>query len=80
MADDQDTSAAETRAPVVLQVLPELNTGGVERGTVDMAEAIVAAGGRALVASNGGRMEHDLQRIGGKLAQSVIPAHFHGFV
>jgi glycosyltransferase involved in cell wall biosynthesis len=64
MADILETSATSTRAPVVLQVVPELNTGGVERGTVDIAEAIVDAGGRALVASRGGRMEHDLQRVG----------------
>ena len=39
----------------VLQVLPSLGSGGgVERGTVEIADTIVAAGGRALVASNGG--------------------------
>ncbi len=40
----------------ILQVLPSLDTGGVERGTVEMAEAIRAAGGAAIVASAGGRM------------------------
>ena len=45
MAVDAETSAPEMHAPVVLQVLPALNTGGVERGTVDIAEAIVEAGG-----------------------------------
>ncbi len=48
----------------VLQVLPRLETGGVERGTVDVAAAIVAAGGRAIVASAGGRMEAELKRAG----------------
>ncbi len=48
----------------VLQVLPALETGGVERGTVDIAEAIVAVGGRALVASKGGRLELPLLRGG----------------
>ncbi|MEJ1979198.1 MAG: glycosyltransferase [Acetobacteraceae bacterium] len=38
----------------VLQVLPALETGGVERGTVEMVQAIVRAGGSALVASAGG--------------------------
>ena len=48
----------------VLQVLPSLVTGGVERGTVDMAEAVVAAGGRAIVTSEGGPMAHQLARVG----------------
>ena len=42
------------RPPTVLQVLPELVTGGVERGTVEIAGAIVEGGGRAVVASAGG--------------------------
>ena len=42
------------RGPVVLQVIPELSAGGVEQGCIDVATAIVAAGGTALVASHGG--------------------------
>jgi glycosyltransferase involved in cell wall biosynthesis len=57
----------------VLQVLPELNTGGVERGTVDMAKAIVAAGGQAFVASHGGRLVPDLQRNG--ITHITLPLH-----
>lgn len=64
MSVEAVTSAPEGVAPVVLQVLPALNTGGVERGTVDIAEAVVEAGGTALVASEGGRLMHELQRIG----------------
>lgn len=49
----------------VLQVLPALGaSGGVERGTVEIAGAIVEAGGRAIVASAGGPMTHDLKRAG----------------
>lgn len=48
----------------VLQVLPALDAGGVERGAVDVASAIVAAGGKAIVVSSGGRMEAELTRIG----------------
>lgn len=51
---------------VVLQVLPSLGTGGVERGTVEMAEAISAAGGTALVASEGGRLVAAVERAGGR--------------
>lgn len=51
----------------VLQVVPELETGGAEQTTIDMAAAIVRAGGRALVASQGGRMEPRLTEAGGEL-------------
>ncbi|MGO1119128.1 glycosyltransferase [Rhodovibrionaceae bacterium A322] len=50
--------------PVVLQVVPALETGGVERGTVEVATALAQAGAVPLVASSGGRLVHDLQRVG----------------
>lgn len=50
----------------VLQVLPRLETGGVERGTVEIANAITRAGGIALVASEGGRLVEALERVGGR--------------
>ncbi len=52
-------------ALAVLQVLPELVTGGVERGTADIAAAIVRAGGKAIVASAGGPMVREIERSGG---------------
>jgi glycosyltransferase involved in cell wall biosynthesis len=52
------------RPPTVMQVLPELLTGGVERGTVDVAGAIVEGGGRSIVVSAGGPMTHELKRLG----------------
>jgi len=51
---------------VVLQVLPSLETGGVERGTVEIVQAIVAAGGTALVASEGGRLVGAVEQAGGR--------------
>ncbi len=51
---------------VVLQVLPSLETGGVERGAVEIAQAIVAAGGTALVASEGGRLVGAVEQAGGR--------------
>jgi glycosyltransferase involved in cell wall biosynthesis len=57
----------------VLQVTPELNAGGVERTTIEMAEAISRAGGLALVASAGGRLEPDLEAAGGELIR--LPVH-----
>lgn len=49
----------------VLQVLPRLDSGGVERGCVDMAVAIAQAGGTAIVASAGGAMAREITRAGG---------------
>ena len=57
-------SPQPSRYPTVLQVLPALQSGGVERGTLEIAAAIEAAGGRALVASAGGRMVAGLARTG----------------
>ena len=51
------------RKPVVLQVLPEMNHGGVEVGTVEIASGLQAAGVTNFVASGGGRMVYDLQKI-----------------
>lgn len=53
----------------ILQVIPELDAGGAERTTIEVAEAVVAAGGRCLVASRGGRLEADLKAVGGELAR-----------
>lgn len=61
---DPQTSGNQSRMATVLQVLPAMVTGGVERGTIEMAQAIVEAGGRALVASSGGAMVHELTRVG----------------
>jgi len=55
---------AKARPPAVLQVLPSLVSGGVERGTLDMAGALVAAGWTAYVASAGGSLEPELARLG----------------
>lgn len=52
---------------VILQVAPELSAGGVERTVLEVTEAIVAAGGRALLASRGGRLEAEFERLGGEL-------------
>jgi glycosyltransferase involved in cell wall biosynthesis len=52
------------KPPVILQVLPELRSGGVERGTIEIARAIVQAGGKSLVASSGGPMVTQLQKVG----------------
>ncbi len=48
----------------LLQVLPALRSGGVERGTLEIAEAQIAAGYRAIVASTGGEMVPALEALG----------------
>ena len=50
----------------ILQVLPSLGGGGVERGTVDVAAAVVKAGGQATVVSAGGPMLRELERAGAR--------------
>src|SRR4051794_1226633 len=62
--DTIPASSAEGRPPAVLQVIPSLASGGAERGTVEIAAALVAAGWTAYVASSGGPMERQLARAG----------------
>lgn len=56
----------------LLQVVPELETGGAEQTTIDVAQAVVRAGGKALVATRGGRMAARLESDGGRLAQMPV--------
>ncbi len=64
----ESSSSAPTRPPLakpcVLQILPALNGGGVERGTVDVACFLKRAGASPIVVSEGGRLVHDLERAG----------------
>jgi glycosyltransferase involved in cell wall biosynthesis len=53
--------------PAILQVIPGLDAGGAERTTIDVARALVRDGWRALVASEGGRMEPLLSSTGAEL-------------
>ncbi len=52
------------KAPVIMQILPRLDTGGVERGTLDIASALVTAGKCSIVVSSGGTMVRELERVG----------------
>jgi glycosyltransferase involved in cell wall biosynthesis len=49
----------------ILQIIPELEAGGAERTAVDVAAGLAHAGGRALVATEGGRLVGELQAKGG---------------
>lgn len=59
-----DPAVAEPGQPVILQVLPHLDAGGVPRTTLEMAGAIRNAGWTALVASAGGGGLAALDRLG----------------
>lgn len=70
------------RRLTVVQLLPALDAGGVERGTLEIARALVAAGHRSIVISRGGRLvpqllaegsEHLALPIGAK-SFALLPA------
>ena len=44
----------------VIQFLPSLESGGVERGTLEIAQALVNNGHESHVVSNGGRLVEQL--------------------
>jgi glycosyltransferase involved in cell wall biosynthesis len=52
------------RPLTVLQLLPALEAGGVERTTLEVARALVAAGHRSIVVSAGGRLVERLRAEG----------------
>ena len=59
------------KKPVVLQVLPELNQGGVEIGTIEIASDLQNRGIKNFVASAGGRLEYNLERL--KIKHFTLP-------
>lgn len=52
------------RRLTVVQLLPALDAGGVERSTLEVARALVAAGHRSVVVSAGGRLVDTLRNEG----------------
>jgi glycosyltransferase involved in cell wall biosynthesis len=75
MAVERGASGAPgpAAAPVILQLLPALEGGGVERETVDIAHAIARAGFTALVVSSGGKMVAELEAGGAR--HITLPIH-----
>ena len=57
----------ESPRPTILQIIPRLDAGGAELSTLEIAEAVVRSGGRALVASEGGRLAREITAAGGEL-------------
>ncbi len=61
----------------ILQILPQLNVGGVETGTLDLARYLVKSGHKAVVVSNGGEMVKELESFGAIHYQ--LPVHRKSF-
>ncbi len=67
--------AFETRMnqpPITVQMVPELDSGGVEQCVVSMNRALVNAGYRNLVVSGGGRMVPQIVDEGGEHIEAAI--------
>lgn len=60
-------------APVIMQILPALNSGGVEQGVIDINATIVESGGRSIVLSNGGLRQDEIIQAGGQ--HFKLPVH-----
>ncbi len=54
-------------AATILQIIPRLDTGGAELATLEISQALVKSGARALVASEGGRLSQAISEAGGEL-------------
>lgn len=57
----------------VIQILPELNSGGVERGTLEVGKYLVEQGHESLVISNGGRLVEQMESEGSR--HITLPVH-----
>ena len=57
----------------VIQILPELNAGGVERGTLEVGKYLVEHGHESIVISNGGRLVEQLEAEGSR--HITLPVH-----
>ena len=68
-----EEAVRESPTPAVLQVVPRLDMGGVERATVDIAAALTRQGWTAVVASSGGTLVHELERTGA--IHVALPVH-----
>lgn len=59
-------NSGEYKQLTVVQLLPALNGGGVERGTLEIANALVSSGHRSLVISGGGQLVRQLEAGGSR--------------
>ncbi|MEM1306292.1 MAG: glycosyltransferase family 4 protein [Pseudomonadota bacterium] len=59
-------------APTVLQVIPELDAGGAELTTLEVAEAVIAAGGAAIIVTRGGRLVPKARNLGADVIERDV--------
>ncbi len=62
------------RKITVVQVIPRMRSGGAELGCLQVAQALVKAGHRAIVASAGGRMVEQLRAVGAEHVEMPLAA------
>jgi glycosyltransferase involved in cell wall biosynthesis len=70
---DRKPALGRVKTPVVMQIIPELETGGAEQGTVDVAVALKKYGWKSIVVSHGGAKVTDLQRA--RVEHVTLPVH-----
>ncbi|MEM1212338.1 MAG: glycosyltransferase family 4 protein [Planctomycetota bacterium] len=64
---------AEAPRMTVMQLVPALEAGGVERGTVEVSRALAERGHRSVVVSSGGRLVQELTEHGAE--HITLPIH-----
>ena len=69
----KEDALSQKKELVILQVVPKLHVGGVERGTVDVACYLKSKGHTPLVVSAGGKLVHTLQKEG--IEHFLFPVH-----
>ena len=57
----------------IAQIVPEMEIGGVEQGTFDLARGLLARGHKSIIISNGGRLIPKLRALGVK--HYPLPVH-----
>ena len=62
----------------ILQILPELNVGGVETGTLDLSKYLVRLGHSCVVVSAGGALVKELEAGGAK--HYILPVNKKSFI
>ncbi len=58
--------------PTILQIVPELDTGGAELSAVEIGEAVYRAGGRSIIATEGGRLEASAKAQGSEIRRLPV--------
>ena len=61
----------------LMQILPSLNSGGVEQGTVDVANYLAKNANNNLIISSGGRLLSDLNKT--YVHHHKLPVHSKNF-